>query len=91
MEENPNSENKPEIDLSKLLTLLKEKSRRELTPKGMKQIFGELDVDETVSNVFCNSVKNLFDMGFQLANSLNLDMILDKFEEGLTSEGLIFC
>lgn len=81
MQENPNGENRPEIDLSKLLTLLKEKSRRELTPNGMKKVFAELDMDETVSNVFFNSVKNLFDMGFQLANSLNLDMILDKFEE----------
>jgi hypothetical protein len=83
MENNPTPDIDPESpeDLSKFLDLLKQKSFENLTPEGMKKVFNELDLDENLSDLFVDSVKNMFDMGFQLANSLNLDVILDKFEE----------
>jgi len=83
MENNPNPDIEPDtpIDLSKFIDLLKKKSVNDLTPEGMKKIFSELELDSSIKNYLYSSVKNLFDMGFQLANNLNLDVILDKFEE----------
>jgi len=80
MSENQKDYDKQELNISEIIQDLKDNKIPDLNEQQIKQLFNELDVS-ALNNLFNDSVKNLFDFGFKLANSLNLNKILDIFEE----------
>lgn len=73
---NPNME-KPKIGLPEYTKRLEEKAKEALNPTKMKEMISDLDVDNVVGDLFYESVKLFFDIGFDLAEKLNLDIIQD--------------
>jgi len=71
---NPGIE-KPKIDLPEYTKKLEEKAKEALNPSKMKEMISNLDVDNVVGDLFYESVKLFFDIGFELADKLNLDLI----------------
>jgi len=68
---------KPKIDLPEYTKKLEEKAKEALNPTKMKEMISDLDVDNVVGDLFYESVKLFFDIGFDLAEKLNLDLIQD--------------
>ena len=68
---------KPKIDLPEYTKKLEEKAKEALNPTKMKEMISELNVDNVVGDLFYESVKLFFDIGFDLAEKLNLDLIQD--------------
>jgi len=88
MENNQSSSKKSNIDLPSIIQDLKDNKLPDLNKNQIKQLFDKLDeasIDEYFDD-FNDSVKNLFDLGFKLANVLDLDKILDYFEENDNSK-----
>ena len=73
---NPGVE-KPKIDLPEYTKQLEEKAKEALNPAKMKEMVSDLNVDNVVGDLFYESVKLFFDIGFDLAEKLNLDIIQD--------------
>jgi len=73
---NPSIE-KPKIDLPEYTKKLEEKAKEALNPTKMKEMISDLDVDNVVGDLFYESVKLFFDIGFELADKLNFDLIQD--------------
>lgn len=66
------------------LKLKKEEVKKEFEEKlDIEQMADELgeneEEKEIISNLFYNSIKSLFDVGFDLAKNLNIEFILDNF------------
>lgn len=77
---NPGIE-KPKIDLPEYTKKLEEKAKEALNPSKMKEMISNLDVDNVVGDLFYESVKLFFDIGFELADKLNLDLIEDLIKK----------
>ena len=77
---NPSIE-KPKIDLPEYTKKLEEKAKEALNPSKMKEMISNLDVDNVVGDLFYESVKLFFDIGFELADKLNLDLIEDLIKK----------
>lgn len=73
---NPKIE-KPKIDLPEYTKQLEEKAKETLNPTKMKEMISDLNVDNVVGDLFYESVKLFFDVGFELADKLNLELIRD--------------
>ena len=82
---NPNID-KPKIDLSEYTKKLEEKAKEALNPSKMKELISDLDVDNVVGDLFYESVKLFFDIGFDLADKLNLDIIQDFIKKDKEKE-----
>lgn len=74
--------NKSDIDLSKLIEHFKNENPLNFTKEDVKELLSQLEVDTGVSDMVHDSVKNLFDLGFEAFNNINLEVILDMFEKG---------
>lgn len=72
---------KSKIDLPEYTKKLEEKAIEALNPTKMKEMISDLNVDNVVGDLFYESVKLFFDIGFDLANKLNLDLIQDFIEK----------
>jgi hypothetical protein len=72
---------KPKIDLPEYTKKLEEKAKEALNPSKMKEMISDLDVDNVVGDLFYESVKLFFDIGFELADKLNLDLIEDLIKK----------
>ena len=73
---NPGVE-KPKMDLPEYTKQLEEKAKETLNPTKMKEMISDLNVDNVVGDLFYESVKLFFDIGFELAEKLNFDIIQD--------------
>ena len=82
---NPGIE-KPKIDLPEYTKQLEEKAKEALNPTMMKEMISDLKVDNVVGDLFYESVKLFFDIGFQLADKLNLDLIQDFIQKDKEKE-----
>jgi hypothetical protein len=51
-----------------------------LNPEKVEQMFSELKVDDAISDAFYKSVESFFQMGFELAKNLNIELIADYLE-----------
>jgi hypothetical protein len=80
MENNQGNSEKPPIDLPEIIQDLKKNKIPDLNKEEIKQLFDELNIEE-MFNDFNDSVKNLFDLMFKLADVLDLNKILDYFEK----------
>lgn len=80
MSDNQEDYENPGVDVSEIVKDLKDNKIPELTEEQIKKLFNELDVS-ALNDLFNDSVKNLFDFLFKLTNSVNLNKILDIFEE----------
>jgi hypothetical protein len=56
-----------------------------LNPEKVEKMFSELKVDDAISDAFYKSVESFFQMGFDLAKNLNIELIAD-FLEGLNKD-----
>ena len=86
MENKNNSNlNGTQVDLTDLNKKIEEKTKNQLNPSEMKKMFSELNdesdskVDNVIGDLFYQSVKLIFDTGFDLAKKLNLDLF-ESFE-----------
>lgn len=68
---------KTKIDLPEYTKQLEEKALEAINPSKMKEMVSDLKVNEVVGDLFYESVKLFFDIGFDLADKLNLDLIQD--------------
>lgn len=80
MSDNQEDYENPAIDVSEIVKDLKDNKIPDLNEQQIKRLFNELDVS-ALNELFNDSVKNLFDFLFKLTNSVNLNKILDIFEE----------
>lgn len=89
MENKNNSNlNGTQVDLTDLNKKIEEKTKNQLNPSEMKKMFSELNdesdskVDNVIGDLFYQSVKLIFDTGFDLAKKLNLDLFESfKFDD----------
>ena len=89
MENKNNSNlNGTQVDLTDLNKKIEEKTKNQLNPSEMKKMFSELNdesdskVDNVIGDLFYQSVKLIFDTGFELAKKLNLDLFESfKFDD----------
>ena len=62
----------------------KETNEKIYEPDGIKELFEEIKPEtkegEVITDLFYTSVKNFFEMGFELAKNLNLELLYDKFK-----------
>jgi len=86
MENKNNSNlNGTQVDVVEMNKKIEEKTRDQLNPSEMKKMFSELNdetdskVDNVLGDLFYQSVKLIFDTGFDLAKKLNLDLF-ESFE-----------
>ncbi len=87
MENQDNSKiEKPKIDLPEYTKKLEEKAKEALNPSKMKELISDLDVDNVIGDLFYESVKLFFDIGFDLADKLNLDIIQDFIKKDKEKE-----
>ena len=67
------------MDLPDLNKLIKEKKEESLIPSEMETMLSDLKGDnklnDVVNDLFYKSVKSMFDLGFELAEKLNLELI----------------
>ena len=67
------------LDLPDLNKLIEEKKEESVIPSEMETMLSELNGDnklnDVVNDLFYKSVKNIFDLGFELAEKLNLELI----------------
>ena len=73
---NPDVE-KHKMDLPEYTKKLEEKAKEALNPTKMKEMISVLNVDNVVGDLFYESVKLFFDIGFDLAEKLNLEVLQD--------------
>lgn len=85
---NDSNLNGTQVDLTDLNKQIEEKTKNQLNPSEMKKMFSELNdesdskVDNVIGDLFYQSVKLIFDTGFDLAKKLNLDLFESfKFDE----------
>ncbi len=76
------NQNNPDLDKAKMelpeyTKQLEEKALEAINPSKMKEMVSDLKVDKVVGDLFYESVKLFFDIGFDLADKLNLDIIQD--------------
>ena len=76
------NQNNPDLDKAKIelpeyTKQLEEKALETINPSKMKEMVSDLKVDNVVGDLFYESVKLFFDIGFDLADKLNLDIIQD--------------
>ena len=76
------NQNNPDLDKAKIelpeyTKQLEEKALEAINPSKMKEMVSDLKVDKVVGDLFYESVKLFFDIGFDLADKLNLDIIQD--------------
>jgi hypothetical protein len=76
------NQNNPDLDKAKIelpeyTKQLEEKALEAINPSKMKEMVSDLKVDNVVGDLFYESVKLFFDIGFDLADKLNLDIIQD--------------
>ncbi len=74
------------LDLPDLNKLIEEKKEESVIPSEMDTMLSDLKgdnkLDDIVSDLFYKSVKNMFDLGFELAEKLNLELLSSfKLEE----------
>ena len=60
---------------------LDEKKKEFMDKTDVKKLFSDLEVDDVISDLFYNSVKVIFDTGFNLAKNLNFDFIANSIEQ----------
>lgn len=60
---------------------LDEKKEEIMDKTRVKKLFSDLEVDDIISDLFYNSVKVIFDTGFNLAKNLNFDFIANSIEQ----------
>ena len=72
---------KTNLDVSKLIEQFKSENPPNFTKEDVKDLLTKLDVDTGISDMAHDSVKNLFDLGFEAFNNINLEVILDMFEK----------
>lgn len=67
------------LDLPDLNKLIEEKKEESVIPSEMETMLSDLNGDnklnDVVNDLFYKSVKNMFDLGFELAEKLNLELI----------------
>lgn len=67
------------MDLPDLNKLIEDKKEESVIPSEMKTMLSDLKGDNKLNDVlndlFYKSVKNMFDLGFELAEKLNLELI----------------
>ena len=73
----------PEMDdfkfeLPKLGEVIEQRLNQSIKSPDLKKIFSDLNLDPNLSDLFYDSLKSMFDEGLKLANSINLDFLLDK-------------
>ncbi|TFG08881.1 MAG: hypothetical protein EU539_01045 [Promethearchaeota archaeon] len=73
---NPEIE-KAQVELSEIKDKLEEKAKETIDPSRLKDMASDLKVDGAISDLFYESVKLFFDIGFDLADKLNLELIGD--------------
>jgi hypothetical protein len=82
MENQNNSDmEKSKLDLPEYTKKLEEKAKEALNPSKMKEMITDLNVDNVVGDLFYESVKLFFDIGFDLADKLNLGLIQEFIEK----------
>ncbi len=69
------------MGISEINEKLEQKKEEVMASTGMKELFSNLEVDEKISDLFYNSVKLIFETGFNLAKSLNFDYLADSIEK----------
>ena len=74
------------MDLPDLNKLIEEKKEESVIPSEMETMLSDLNGDnelnDVVNDLFYKSVKNMFDLGFELAEKLNLELFSDfKLDE----------
>lgn len=52
-----------------------------LNPEKVEEMFSELKVDNAISDAFYKSVESFFQMGFELAKNLNIELIADFLKD----------
>jgi hypothetical protein len=73
----------PPLDLSEIKKEVTEKTIEKIDPNDLKKIVN--DSNEVITDLFYKSIKLFFDVGFDLANKLNLEM-LDLIKKEKTKE-----
>ena len=67
------------MDLPDLNKIIEEKKEASVIPSEMETLLTDLNGDnklnDVVNDLFYKSVKNMFDLGFELAEKLNLELI----------------
>ena len=67
------------MELPDLNKLIEEKKEESVIPSEMETMLSDLNGDnklnDVVNDLFYKSVKNMFDLGFELAEKLNLELI----------------
>ncbi|TXT61282.1 MAG: hypothetical protein BAJALOKI2v1_40076 [Promethearchaeota archaeon] len=58
-----------------------EKIMDNLNPKKVEKMFSELKVDDAITDAFYKSVESFFEMGFELARNLNIELISDYLKD----------
>jgi hypothetical protein len=67
------------MDLPDLNKLIEDKKEESMIPSEMEAMLSDLNgdhkINDVVNDLFYKSVKNMFDLGFELAEKLNLELI----------------
>ena len=67
------------MDLPDLNKLIEDKKEENVIPSEMETMLSDLKGDnklnDVVNDLFYKSVKNMFDLGFELAEKLNLELL----------------
>ena len=67
------------MDLPDLNKLIEDKKEESMIPSEMEAMLSDLKgdnkLDDVVNDLFYKSVKNMFDLGFELAEKLNLELL----------------
>ena len=79
------------LDSPDLNKIIEEKKEESSIPSEMESMLSDLNKDtqlnEMVNDLFYKSVKNMFDLGFELAEKLNLELFSDfKLDEQKNKE-----
>ena len=79
------------MDLPDLNKIIEQKKEESVIPSEMESMLSNLNEDkklnEIVNDLFYKSVKNIFDLGFELAEKLNLELFSNfKLEEKKNKE-----
>ncbi len=67
------------MELQDLNKLIEEKKEESMIPSEMEAMLSDLNgdnkINDVVNDLFYKSVKNMFDLGFELAEKLNLELL----------------
>jgi len=67
------------MDLPDLNKLIEDKKEESMIPSEMEAMLSDLNgdnkINDVVNDLFYKSVKNMFDLGFELAEKLNLELL----------------